>query len=104
MIDAQGGNEYRTGFQQGIVKILDSTFVKGNLEQVAANSTHLNAEKRSQPIALLNKFEGMFDVTPGDRDTDPFALISRPIIYCLIVNTTRSLGLTRIPFAKILNT
>ena len=36
-----------------LVKILDSTYTKVYLEQLAANATHMNAEERTQLIRLL---------------------------------------------------
>ena len=46
-----------------LVKILDSTYAKIDLEQVSANATHLNAEEINQLLRLLKYFEGLFDGT-----------------------------------------
>ena len=39
-----------------LVKILDSTYVKLDLEQVAANASQLDIEERSQRLSLLQNF------------------------------------------------
>ena len=52
-----------------LVKIIDSTYVKADLKQVANNTTHMNAEERTQILRLLKDFEDLFDVTLGDWDT-----------------------------------
>ena len=39
-----------------LVKIIDSTYVKDDLEQVAANATQLNAEEINELIKILQYF------------------------------------------------
>ena len=53
-----------------LVKILDSTFSKAELEHVATNATQLNYEQITQLISLLKDFEGLFDGTLGYWVTD----------------------------------
>ena len=40
-----------------MVKILDSTYVKADLKEVADNATQLNAEERTMLLSLLEDFE-----------------------------------------------
>ena len=47
-----------------MVKIIDSTYAKADLKQVANNTTHLNYEERTQLISLL-KVEDLFNGTLG---------------------------------------
>ena len=49
-----------------LVKIFNSTNAKENLEQVAANSTQLNAEEITQLLSLIKDFADFFDATLGD--------------------------------------
>ena len=49
-----------------LVKIIDSAYVKAYLEQVAANSTQLNAKVITQLLRLLKEVEDFFDGTIGD--------------------------------------
>ena len=53
------------------MKILDSTYAKADLEQVAANATHMNAEERTQLLRFLKDLEELFDGTVGDWGTEP---------------------------------
>ena len=46
-----------------MVNLIDSTYVKIDLEQVAANATQLYSEEITQLLGLLNYFEGLFGVT-----------------------------------------
>ena len=39
-----------------LVKIINSTYVKAELNQLADNSTQMNAEERNQLLRLLNDF------------------------------------------------
>ena len=57
-----------------LVKILDSTFSKAELEHVATNATQLNYEQITQLISLLKDFEGLFDDTPVYWYTQAFNL------------------------------
>ena len=61
-----------------LVKILDSTYAKWDLEQVDANATHIESEQRTQLLRLLNHFEVMFDVTLWDWDIEPVYLALSP--------------------------
>ena len=82
-----GGNSYRrTSFYKkrywDIIKIFDSTYVKSDLEQVAANTIQLNDEERTQLLSLLEAFGDLFGGTLGDWDTEPVDLevksVSKP--------------------------
>ena len=53
-----------------MVKILDSTYAKAYLKQVADNATQLNYEERIQLLSLLDDSEDLFDGTLGDWATD----------------------------------
>ena len=57
-----------------MVKILNSTYVKTYLQQVAANADQLVAKDRTQLLSLLQDFEDFSDGTLGDWDTEPFNL------------------------------
>ena len=59
---------------QRLVKILNSTYAKANLKQVADNETRLNAEERPQLLELLEYFEDLFDGMLGDWDTETIGL------------------------------
>ena len=54
-----------------LVKILDSNYAKAELNQVADNATHLNAEEITQLLRLIKYFEDLFDGNLGDWDTEP---------------------------------
>ena len=60
-----------------MVKILDSTYAKADLEQVV-NAINLNAEERKFLLSLLEDAEDLFDVTLGDWATDPVDLELNP--------------------------
>ena len=53
-----------------LVKILEITYAKANLKHVADNATHLNADKRTQLLRLLEDLKDLFDSTLGDWDTE----------------------------------
>ena len=53
-----------------LIKILDSTYSKAELKQVADNANHLNDEERTQLIRILKDSEDFFDGTLGDWDTE----------------------------------
>ena len=61
-----------------IVKIIDSTYVKDDLNQVANNATQLNAEERTLLLSLLEEFKDLFDGTLGDWATEPVDLELNP--------------------------
>ena len=48
-----------------LVKIINITYAKADLKQVADNATQLNAEERTQLLRLLKDFEDLFDGTLG---------------------------------------
>ena len=43
-----------------LLKIIDSTYAKADLKQVADNATQLNVEERTQLLRLLKYFEEPF--------------------------------------------
>ena len=57
-----------------MVKILDSTYAKADLNQVANNPSHLNSEERTLLLSLIKDFEELFDGTSGDWATEPVDL------------------------------
>ena len=61
-----------------MLKIIDSTYAKGELEQLAANATQMNAEERIQLLRILQDFEDLFDGTLGDWDTDTINIELKP--------------------------
>ena len=61
-----------------MVKILNSTFQKSDLKQVADNLTQMNAEERILLLIILEGFEDLFDVTLGYWDTQPVDLELKP--------------------------
>ena len=52
-----------------MVKILDSTYAKADLNQVTNNGAQLNAKKRTLLLILLEDFNNLFDGNLGDWDT-----------------------------------
>ncbi len=48
-----------------VVKILDSTYEKANLEEIVDNAHQLDATQKSQLLDLLVDFEDQFDGTLG---------------------------------------
>ena len=61
-----------------MVKILDSTYAKADLKQVADNTSNLNSEERTFLLSLLEDFKDLFDGTLGDLATDPIDLELAP--------------------------
>ena len=57
-----------------LVKILNSTYEKVDLEHVSANATQLNDEYITKLLILLKDFENLFDGNLVDWDTDPTEL------------------------------
>ena len=45
-----------------LVKILDSTYVKSNLKQVANSATQLNSEEKNQLLRILEYFDDLLVV------------------------------------------
>ena len=60
-----------------MVKILNSTYSKADLEQVV-NNIPLNAEEIILLLSLLEDFEDLFDGTLGYWATDPVDLELNP--------------------------
>ena len=61
-----------------MVKILDITYAKLDLKQVADNATQLNAEERTLLLSLLKDFKYLFGVTLGDWATEYVDLEIKP--------------------------
>ena len=61
-----------------MVKILDITYGKEDLMQVANNSTQLNAEERTLLLSIIEDFKDLFEVTLGDWATEPINLELKP--------------------------
>ena len=61
-----------------LLKILDSNYEKAYLDQVDANTTHMDDENRTQLQRLLKYFGDLFDGNLGDWDTEPVDLESNP--------------------------
>ena len=61
-----------------MVKIIDTTYTKAGLKQVADNATHLNVELKTHLLSLLKDFEDVFDGTLGDWETGPVNLDLKP--------------------------
>ena len=57
-----------------MVNIIGITYAKADLEQVAANATHMNAEDRTQLIGLFKDFEYLFYGTIVYWDIEPLNL------------------------------
>ena len=53
-----------------MVKILNITFAKAELNQVTNNENQLNYEERTLLLSLLENFEDLFDGTLRDWSTD----------------------------------
>ena len=53
-------------YTERLVKILDITYNKSYLNQVADNSTQMNSEEITQLLKLLKYFQDLFDGTLGD--------------------------------------
>ena len=82
--DARDGNAdcrtsfYKRSYWDIIEKIIDITYEKADLKQVANNATQLNAEERNKLLSLLKEFEDLFDGNLGDWDTEPVDLGQKP--------------------------
>ena len=61
-----------------MVKIIDSTYVKADLKQVANNTTRLNDEERTLLLILIEDLEDLFDGTLDNWATEPFDLELNP--------------------------
>ena len=60
------------------VKILDNTYEKSYLNQLAANTTRMNDEERTLLLRLLKDSEDSFGGTLGDWDTETVDLHLKP--------------------------
>ena len=65
-------------YTERLVKNLDSTYAKDDLEQVADNVTKPNSDERTQLLGLLQYFEDFFDGTFRDWYTEPVKLELNP--------------------------
>ena len=61
-----------------MVNILNSNYVKSDLEQVAANSTEMNDKEITKLLRFIKGFEDVFDGTLGYWDTEPVDLDLNP--------------------------
>ena len=61
-----------------MVKILDSTYAKSDLKQVADNATQMNDEERTLVLSLLEDLNELFNGTLGKCATDPVDLELNP--------------------------
>ncbi len=57
-----------------IQQIIDAKYCKADLDQLVAELRHLSQEERNKLLALLKKFEHLFDGTLGTWDTEPVDL------------------------------
>ena len=57
-----------------MVKILDITYAKADLNHVADNATQLNAEEITLLLSLIEVSEDLFDGTLGNWATESFDL------------------------------
>ena len=57
-----------------MVEILDSTYLRSDLRQVADNANQPNPEERNLLINFLEDFEDLFDGTLGHWATEPVDL------------------------------
>ena len=48
-----------------LVKITDSTYMRSELKQGAHNTTHMDAEERTQLLRFIEYFQDLFDGTLG---------------------------------------
>ena len=61
-----------------LVKIIDSTYARADLKQVADNANHMNDKERTQLPRHLDYFKGLFDGTLGNWDIYPVNLDINP--------------------------
>jgi hypothetical protein len=57
-----------------IKKILDAEYSATDLEKVSSSQSHLEVEKQQKLLALLRKFEDLFDGTLGKWNKEPIKL------------------------------
>ncbi len=57
---------------QQVVHILDTKYEKADLQSVVrTNCSHLNLRDQNKLLELLTEYEGLFDGTLGDWNTEP---------------------------------
>ena len=61
-------------YNKRLVKILYSIYSNAYFAQIAANSTKMNTEDKTELLSFLKDFEDLFCGTTGYRDTDPVSL------------------------------
>ena len=61
-----------------IHKILDAKYEKADLDKVCRECTHLTEEEQAQLLALLKKYELLFDGTLGTWTGDPYDIELKP--------------------------
>ena len=61
-----------------MVKILDSSYVKADLHQIADNANQMNYEERTLLLSFIEDFEDLFDGNLGEWDTEPVDLNLNP--------------------------
>ena len=61
-----------------VVRNLDSTYERSNLDKVVSSAPQLNHEERKLLLGLLNDFEGLFYIMLGKWDTESVDLELKP--------------------------
>ena len=61
-------------YTERMVKMFESNYAKAELEQLAANTTHMNAEEKNQILGIIKDFEDLFDGTLVEWDTESVEL------------------------------
>ena len=62
-----------------VLKILNSTYSKAKLDDVAADAVQLDTNKRENLLVLIKEFDDLFDVTLVKRDTFQINLEVNPV-------------------------
>src|SRR6476619_1603451 len=60
-----------------IQAILDANYNKADLEQIVQECKQLNKEEQQKLLALLQKYEALFDGTVGTWNTEPVDILLR---------------------------
>ena len=60
------------------LKILDSEYVKADLNNIVDNADSLNDEQKAMLLKLLKQFENLFDGTLGKWNTNPVVIEMKP--------------------------
>ena len=50
--------------------MIESTYANTDFQQVADYYTQMNAEETNMALGIINRFGKLFDVTPGEWDTE----------------------------------